>query len=95
MSNKNLNRKHLAKIIFKNLGFSKNLSLKIVDNFFNILSAELLESKKVKISSFGTFGVFNKSERIGRNPKTKKEYLIAASKSVKFSVSKKISKFYE
>tara|TARA_B100000700_G_scaffold175999_1_gene194433 strand:- start:825 stop:1130 length:306 start_codon:yes stop_codon:yes gene_type:complete len=87
MPDKNLTRKHLAKTIYKNLGFSKNLSLKIVDNFFNILTSELLKSKKVKISSFGTFGIFNKNERIGRNPKTKIEVKISSRRVVRFKPS--------
>ena len=84
MPDKNLTRKHLAKTIYKNLGFSKNLSLKIVDN---ILTSELLKSKKVKISSFGTFGIFNKNERIGRNPKTKIEVKISSRRVVRFKPS--------
>ena len=50
----------------------------------------LIKSKKVKISDFGTFNILEKSERIGRNPKTKVEKLISSRKVVTFKASKKI-----
>ena len=71
MVKKNFTRKDLSENIFKNLGFSKNFSSTIVDDFFETLIDYIIKSNKVKISSFGTFEVINKRERIGRNPKTK------------------------
>ena len=95
MRNKNLTRKDLANKIFKNLGFSRNLSSKIVDDFFETLITEIIKLKKVKISSFGTFSILNKKERIGRNPKTGVEAKIFSRKVVRFkpslSVKKKIN----
>ena len=87
MINKNFTRKDLSNKIFKNLGFSKNVSSKIVDDFFEILILEIIKSNKIKISSFGTFSVLNKKERIGRNPKTKIEAKICSRKVVKFKSS--------
>ena len=87
MTNKNFTRKDLSNKIFKNLGFSKNLSSKIVDDFFEILIREIINSNKIKISSFGTFTVLYKKERIGRNPKTKIEVKILPRKVVKFKSS--------
>tara|TARA_Y100000590_G_scaffold296984_1_gene334674 strand:+ start:1295 stop:1594 length:300 start_codon:yes stop_codon:yes gene_type:complete len=87
MIKKNFTRKDLSNKIFKNIGFSKNLSAKIVDNFFDVLSAEIIKSNKVKITSFGTFSVLHKKERIGRNPKTKVEAKISSRKVVKFKTS--------
>ena len=87
MVKKNFNRKNLSNKIYQNLGFSKNISSTIVDNFFEIMTAELIRSNKVKISSFGTFGVLHKKERIGRNPKTKIEAKILPRKVVKFKSS--------
>jgi len=84
MIKKNFTRKNLSNKIYKNLGFSKNISSKIIDNFFNILIDEIIKQKKVKISSFGTFDTLQKSERIGRNPKTKVEAIISSRKVVKF-----------
>ena len=74
-------------MINKSLGFSKNISLKITDDFFECLVEELVKSRKMKIKSFGTFQVVNKKERVGRNPKTKVEAIISARKIVKFKPS--------
>ena len=87
MTNKNFTRKDLSIKIYKNLGFSKNLSSKIVDNFFETLISEIIKSNKIKISSFGTFSTLNKKERVGRNPKTKIEAKIFSRKVVKFKPS--------
>ena len=92
MINKNFTRKDLSIKIFKNLGFAKNLSSKIVDDFFEILILEIIKSNKVKISSFGTFSVLHKKERIGRNPKTKIEAKIYPRKVVKFKSSSLLKK---
>ena len=90
MVKKNFTRRDLANKIYKNLGFSKNLSSKIVDDFFEILILEIIKSNKVKISSFGTFSVLYKKERVGRNPKTKIEAIITPRKVVKFKPSQLI-----
>ena len=87
MANKNITRKDLSNKIFKKLGFTKNLSSKIVDDFFEILILEIIKSNKIKISSFGSFTVLHKKERIGRNPKTKIEVKIRPRKAVKFKSS--------
>ena len=84
MVKKNFTRKNLSNKIYQNLGFSRNFSSTIVDNFFETLVVELTRLNKVKSSSFGTFKVMNKKERIGRNPKTKIEAKIKARKVVKF-----------
>ena len=92
MFKKNFTRKDLSNKIYQNLGFSKNFSSTIVDNFFEIMTSELIRSNKVKISSFGTFKVMSKKERIGRNPKTKIEAKITSRKVVKFKPSLIIKK---
>ena len=84
MVKKNFTRRDLSNNIFKNIGFSKNFSSKIIDSFFEILINHIIKFNKVKISSFGTFEVIKKRERIGRNPKTKEEAKISSRKIVKF-----------
>ena len=95
MVNKNFTRKDLSNKIYKNIGFSKNLSLKIIDDFFESIMTAIIKSNKVKISSFGTFSILDKKERIGRNPKTGVEAKIFSRKVVRFkpslSVKKKIN----
>ena len=92
MLKKNYTRKNLNHKIYQNVGFSKSYSSKIIDDFFESFSSELIKSNKVKISSFGTFEVINKKERMGRNPKTKDEAKITARKIVKFKPSLSIKK---
>ena len=87
MTNKNFTRIKLTNKIFKNIGFSKSLSSRIVDDLFETLVSEIIKSNKIKISSFGTFNVLHKKERIGRNPKTKIEARILSRKVVKFKSS--------
>ena len=87
MVKKNFTRKDLSNNIFKELGFSKNFSLEIVDNFFETLVQHLVKFNKLKISSFGTFETISKKERIGRNPKTKVVAKITSRKVVKFKPS--------
>ena len=92
MIKKNFTRKDLSNKIYQNIGFSKNFSSTIIDNFFESLVSELVISNKIKISSFGTFKVINKKERIGRNPKTKIEAKISPRKVVKFRPSSLVKK---
>ena len=87
MVKKNFTRKDLSNKIYQDLGFSKSYSSIVIDNFFETLIQELLRSNKIKVSSFGTFKVINKSERIGRNPKTKVKAIIAPRKVVTFKPS--------
>ena len=87
MVKKNFTRKDLTNKIYQNLGFSKNYSSTIIDNFFETLIQELIRSNKIKISSFGTFKVINKKKRIGRNPKTRESAIILPRKVVKFTPS--------
>ena len=92
MVKKNLTRKELGNKIYKNLGFSKNFSLKLVDQFFTFIADELANSKNIKIANFGTFKVIFKKERVGRNPKTKVNAKISARKVINFKPSLLIKK---
>ena len=87
MLKKNLTRINLSNNVHQNLGFSKNISSTIIDDFFESLVSELTKFNRIKISSFGSFEVVNKKARIGRNPKTKVEAEIVARKVVKFKPS--------
>ena len=75
------------------IGYSKQISENILEDFFNIIIENLIKFKKVKISNFGTFEIRNKRERIGRNPKTKKETIISQRDVVLFKPSKYFKNF--
>tara|TARA_Y100000590_G_scaffold346538_1_gene396853 strand:- start:3960 stop:4259 length:300 start_codon:yes stop_codon:yes gene_type:complete len=87
---KNFTKKDIINKIYQEVGFSKNMSSIIIDDFFDVISTELIKNGKIKISNFGTFVVLEKKERLGRNPKTKEQAKISARKIVKFIPSDKI-----
>ena len=84
---KTTTRSTLSEAVFKNVGLSRNESSALVDTVFNEILKSLIDGDDVKISSFGTFIVRNKKERIGRNPKTGQEVPITARSVVTFRAS--------
>jgi len=84
---KTTTRSTLSEAVFKNVGLSRNESSALVDSVFNEILKSLIDGDDVKISSFGTFIVRNKRERIGRNPKTGEEVPITARSVVTFRAS--------
>ena len=80
-------RSTLSEAVYRNVGLSRNESAMLLDSVFNEISKSLIDGHDVKISSFGTFIVRNKKERIGRNPKTGEEVPITARQVVTFRSS--------
>lgn len=72
-------------------GISKNFSKKLINDLIEIIIINIKENN-FYLKSIGTFNIKYKNERIGRNPKTKKKFIITARKSVSFKPSKKIQK---
>ncbi len=70
------------------IGFSKQISESLIDEFFSLIVKNLRDENKLKISKFGTFTIRIKKPRIGRNPKTKEEKDISERKVVLFKPSK-------
>ncbi|WP_306116332.1 MULTISPECIES: integration host factor subunit alpha [unclassified Roseovarius] len=73
MSEKTLTRMDLSEAVFREVGLSRNDSAQLIENVLEYMSDALVRGEQVKISSFGTFSVRDKSARIGRNPKTGEE----------------------
>ncbi len=73
MAEKTLTRMDLSEAVFREVGLSRNESAQLVESVLEHLSDALVRGEQVKISSFGTFSVRDKSARIGRNPKTGEE----------------------
>ena len=84
---KTTTRSTLSEAVFKSVGLSRNESSNLVDTVFNEILKTLTTGNDVKISSFGTFIVRSKRERIGRNPKTGEEVPISARDVVTFRAS--------
>ena len=84
----NLTKKDLVNQVYMQIGFSKQVSESLIDDFFFIITTNLINEKKLKISKFGTFSIRAKKSRIGRNPKTKEEKEISERKVILFKPSK-------
>lgn len=85
----NFKKKDLIKVLSINAGYSKNYSKKIIDDLIEILIQEI-SNGYLNIKNLGTFKIIKKKPRIGRNPKTGQEHIIAARNSIKFILSKNI-----
>ena len=70
------------------IGFSKNISENLIDDFLITIVENLKKEKKLKLSKFGTFSIRAKKSRIGRNPKTKEQTTISDRDVVLFKASK-------
>ena len=75
------------------MGFSKNISENLLEDFLSILLNELIKNKKVKIPKFGTFTLRYKKSRIGRNPKTLEKKIISERNVVLFKPSKELKNY--
>ena len=90
MISNNITKNEFSKNISDKTGFPISLSKKIVDDLFIILR-EMIKNNDLVLKNIGTFKLSKKNERIGRNPKTKEEFLISERKSIRFIVSKNLS----
>ena len=84
---KNITKNDIGKNISKTIGIPFIFSKKITNNIILCIIDVILLKKEVNIKSLGSFRIIKKNQRIGRNPKTKKEYLIPAQNSISFKIS--------
>ena len=89
----NLTKKDLVNLIYMQLGFSKQISENLIDDFFLTIINNLSKEKTLKLSKFGTFSIRQKNLRIGRNPKTKEKKIISERNVVLFKPSKEFKDF--
>jgi len=87
MVDKTLTRMDLNEAVFREVGLSRNESADLVESVLNHISDAMVKGEQVKISSFGTFSLRDKSARVGRNPKTGDEAPIAARRVLTFRPS--------
>ena len=89
----NLTKKDLVNIIYMQVGFSKQITEHLIDEFFSLITLNLKKEKKLKLTKFGTFFIRSKKSRIGRNPKTKEDKIISERNVVLFKPSKEFKEF--
>ncbi len=80
-------RAHLSEAVYQEVGLSRDESAKLVASVLEKISDRLSAGNSVKISSFGSFTVRKKAQRVGRNPKTGEEVPILPRRVVVFRPS--------
>lgn len=80
-------RAQLSEAVYQEVGLSRNESADLVESVLNEISDALANGDMVKISSFGSFAVRSKGQRIGRNPKTGEEVPILPRRVLVFRAS--------
>jgi integration host factor subunit alpha len=87
MGNKTLTRADLAEAVVQKIGLPRNESQDMVERILKEISDALASGDPVKLSSFGSFGIREKGQRIGRNPKTGQEVPITPRRVLVFRPS--------
>jgi len=87
MGQNTLTRADLAEAVYSKVGLSRTESADLVERVLELMSDALVKGESVKLSSFGSFHVRSKKERIGRNPKTGEEVPILPRKVLVFKPS--------
>jgi integration host factor subunit alpha len=87
MNKKTLTRADLSESLHRNIGLSRTESADMVNAVLDLVSDALVDGQSVKLSSFGTFMVRSKRERMGRNPKTGEEVPITPRRVLVFRPS--------
>jgi len=87
MSGKTVTRAQLGEAVYQEVGLSRNDSAELLESVLAEMSSALARNEAVKISSFGSFSVRQKGQRIGRNPKTGEEVPILPRKVLVFRPS--------
>lgn len=87
MSKHTITRAQLSEAVYEEVGLSRNESADLLESVLTMISDALASDETVKISSFGSFSVRQKGQRIGRNPKTGEEVPILPRKVLVFRPS--------
>jgi len=87
MAGKTVTRADLSEAVYQAVGLSRTESAELVERVLEIVSEALVDGQNVKLSSFGSFQVRSKSERVGRNPKTGEEVPILPRRVLVFKPS--------
>lgn len=87
MGGKTLTRAELAEAVYRKVGLSRTESAQLVEMVLQEICDAVVRGETVKLSSFATFQVRSKNERIGRNPKTGEEVPISPRRVMTFKAS--------
>src|SRR3974377_2164845 len=87
MAGESVPRARRSEAVYQEVGLSRNESAELVESVIAEISGALERGEIVKISSFGSFAVRHKGQRIGRNPKTGQEVPISPRRVLIFRAS--------
>ncbi|MBO6948448.1 MAG: integration host factor subunit alpha [Rhodospirillales bacterium] len=87
MTGKTVTRADLGEAVYQEIGLSRNESADLLESVLEYMAEALVNGETVKVSSFGSFSVREKGQRIGRNPKTGEEVPILPRKVLVFRPS--------
>ncbi|MBB6250268.1 integration host factor subunit alpha [Nitrospirillum iridis] len=87
MGDHTVTRAQLSEAVYQEVGLSRNESADLVESVLDEIASALGRGEMVKISSFGSFSVRAKGERVGRNPKTGEEVPILPRRVLVFRAS--------
>ncbi|MCI6242230.1 MAG: HU family DNA-binding protein [Lachnospiraceae bacterium] len=88
-----MNKAELVAAVAEKAEISKRDAEAAVKAFTDVIAEELKKGEKIQLVGFGTFEVSERAERIGRNPQTKEEIKIPASKAPKFKAGKALKDY--
>jgi len=87
MAEETVTRAQLSEAVYQEVGLSRNESADLLELVLNEISSTLARGEPVKISSFGSFSLRSKGQRVGRNPKTGEEVPILPRRVLVFRAS--------
>ncbi len=87
MAARTVTRANLSEAVYQEVGLSRSESAELVDSVLHEISDALVRGETIKLSSFGSFVVRQKGERVGRNPKTGEEAPILPRRVLVFRAS--------
>ena len=87
MEGRTITRADLSESVFQEVGLSRNESSDLVETILSEVVEALARGESVKVSSFGSFTVRDKGQRVGRNPKTGQEVPILPRRVLVFRAS--------
>ena len=92
MAGRTITRAQLGEAVYQEVGLSRNESAELLELVLGQILEALAREETVKISSFGSFTVRRKGQRVGRNPKTGEEVPILPRKVLVFRPSQVLKK---
>ena len=89
----NLTKKDLVNLVYMQLGFSKQISENLIEDFLSTIVSNIKDEKKLKLSKFGTFSIRQKKQRTGIDFKSKEKKIIKERTVILFKPAKEFKIF--